>query len=278
MSISNKPISLSGIRHIALDMDGTIYKDNTLFPYTPRFLKTLNELNIGYTFLTNNNSISVSEYILKFQSLGLKLNEDSIYTSSMATHKYIQSMHPLAKRLFIIGTDGMQEEFRRAGYHVMSEDSSQEPELVIVGFDTALTFDKLSKGAYWIKEGKPFIATHPDRTCPTDEAQVLVDCGSVCAALEVATGISPEAVPGKPNPMMLDGILQKYGLHTDEVAMVGDRLYTDIAMAKEKGVLGILVLTGETQRSDLELSDYKPDIVVNSIDDLRVLLKQKQVP
>ena len=116
----------------------------------------------------------------------------------------------------------------------------------VVGFDTELTFARLCRAAYWISKGKPFIATHPDRICPTDQPTVLVDCGAICAALEQAAGRGPDVVLGKPDPCMLRGILSRHALAPEQLAMVGDRLYTDMAMARRAGALGVLVLTGET--------------------------------
>ncbi len=259
---------LSAIRHVALDMDGTIYNGSTLFPYTKSFLAGLQDLGIGYTFLTNNSSRSVNEYLKKIQGLGLEATAKNVYTSALATQKYLRNNYPDVKRIFILGTLGLKQEFRDAGYHVVNGDPAVEPEVVVVGFDTTLTFERLSKGAYWIKQGKPFIATHPDYICPTDEPLVLVDCGSVCAALEKATGISPEAVPGKPSPLMLEGILEEHGLQNNELAMVGDRLYTDVAMAQASGVRGVLVLSGEATEADLKTSPFTPDLVVPSIKEL----------
>ncbi|MEA3286061.1 MAG: HAD-IIA family hydrolase [Candidatus Marinimicrobia bacterium] len=267
---------LKAIRHVALDMDGTIYNGSTLFPFTKSFLAGLKIMGIGYTFLTNNSSKSVSEYLKKIHALGLEATAENVYTSALATQKYLRNSYPTAKRVYILGTTGLKQEFRDAGYHVVNGNPDEEPEIVVVGFDTTLTFERLSKGAYWIKQGKPFIATHPDYICPTDEPMVLVDCGAICAALEKATGISPEAVPGKPNPLMLEGILEEHGLQRSELAMVGDRLYTDVAMAQASGAIGVLVLTGEAIETDLETSPFTPDIVVPSIKELGEQLRQSQ--
>ncbi len=266
-SVKTQP-DLKAIRHVALDMDGTIYNGSNLFPYTIDFLNELTDLGIGYTFLTNNSSKSVQEYLKKIHALGIEATVDNVFTSALATQKYLRNTYPQAKRVFILGTAGLQQEFADAGYLVVNDKPKLEPELVIVGFDTTLTFERLSKGAYWIKQGKPYIATHPDYICPTDEPMVLVDCGAVCAALEKATDRVPEAVPGKPNPLMLEGIMEAHGLQRHELAMVGDRLYTDVAMAQESGVVGVLVLTGEASESDLPTSPFKPDIVVPSIKQL----------
>ena len=136
-----------------------------------------------------------------------------------------------------------------------------------------MTFARLCRAAYWIKNGKPFIASHEDRVCPTDQATVLVDCGSVCAALTEATGRKPDAVLGKPNPRMLGEVLQRHELRPENLAMVGDRLYTDMIMAQRAGALGVLVLTGEATAS--EAASYLPalDLVVEDISEFGEILK-----
>lgn len=266
-------VALQRIRHVALDMDGTIYSGGTLFESTRPFLALLGELGIGHTFLTNNSSKSAKDYLAHLAKMGIQATADQLYISTQATIEYLHEHKPEVKRLFALGTTSMREEIRLAGFDLV-EDSigdaahksdHQEPDAVVVAFDTGLTFARLCRAAYWIKQGKPFIATHPDRVCPTDEPTVLVDCGSVCAALEKATGRAPDKVLGKPDPCMLRGILLRHSLAADELAMVGDRLYTDMAMAHRAGVLGVLVLTGETTADDAARHSPAPDLVVSGL-------------
>jgi NagD protein len=162
----------------------------------------------------------------------------------------------------------MCEEFTCAGYELMPESANASPDAVIVGFDKTLTYARLCRAAWWIKQGKPYFATNPDRVCPTDEPTVLVDCGSICAALREATGRAPTAVLGKPDPAMLRGILHKHDLKPEQLAMVGDRLYTDVAMAHRAGVLGVLVLTGEATSEEAARHTPQPDLVVADIAEL----------
>jgi NagD protein len=138
---------------------------------------------------------------------------------------------------------------------------------VLVGFDTNLSYARLCRAAYWLSRGKPFIASHPDWVCPTDEPTVLVDCGSVCAALTAATGRQPDAVLGKPDPRMLRGLLHRHQLTADQLAMVGDRLYTDIEMARRAGALGVLVLTGESTAEDAARHPSPIDLIVTDLAD-----------
>jgi NagD protein len=256
---------LSKIRHVCLDMDGTIYKGSDLFPYTKDFLARLDDMGIGYTFLTNNSSKSVEAYLEHLRKMGIETTRDKMYTSGLATMDFLRHDYPGVKRVYILGTPSLKQEFVASGFEVMQA-ADDEPDAVVVGFDTTLTFEHLCECAWWIAQGKPFIATHPDLVCPTNLPTVLVDCGAVCRCLEAATGRKVEAVPGKPDPRMLEGIMRRHGLEPQETAMVGDRLYTDVAMANNAGAVGVLVLTGEATRADAEASaDVTADFVLESI-------------
>lgn len=258
------------IRHLALDMDGTIYRGGTLFDFTRPFLARMDALGIGYTFLTNNSSRSVRDYLKHLGRMGIEAGPDRLYTSTLSTIDYLREAHPGVRRLYLIGTPSLCAEFAEAGFVVVEGD--EEPEAVVVGFDLDLPFARLCKAAWWIRQGKPFIATHPDRVCPTDQPTILVDCGSICACLEAATGTSPAAVLGKPDPRMLTGILRRHGLEPGQLAMVGDRTYTDMAMARRAGALGVLVLTGESTAEDARACPTPPDLILPSLRELGDLL------
>jgi HAD superfamily hydrolase (TIGR01450 family) len=270
--------SLRHIRHVALDMDGTIYKGDTLFACTLPFLAQLRQLGIGYTFLTNNPSKSVPDYLAHLARLGLKAGPDELYTSAQATIDHLRRHLPAVRRLFIVGTPSMVAEFAQAGFEPVADDPGDVPDAVVVGFDLTLTYARLCRAAWWISGGKPFIATNPDRVCPTDQPTVLVDCGAICAALEKATGRAPDTVLGKPDPGMLAGILQRHSLQPQEVAMVGDRIYTDVLMAHRARAIGILVLTGESTVADAERADPAPHVVVPSLAEFGRLLVESRRP
>jgi NagD protein len=256
---------LRRVRHVALDMDGTIYSGGTLFPQTLPFLALLDELGIGHTFLTNNSSKSTRDYLVNLARFGIRAAPEQLYTSTQATISCLRRDYPNVRRLFVLGTPSLRAEIDEAGFMLTGENACDGPDAVIVGFDTSLEFVRLCRAAYWIKQGKPFIATHPDLVCPTDEPTVLVDCGSICAALEKAAGRGPDTVLGKPDPRMISGILERHAIASGELAMVGDRLYTDMAMARLAGALGVLVLTGETTATDAAKTETLPDLVVDNL-------------
>ncbi len=258
---------LSQIRHVVLDMDGTLYQGNHLFPETVPFLTGLRRLGIDYTFLTNNSSRSREAHLAHLEQLGIPCHEAELYTSTHATLRHLRTHYRSAKHLLILGTAGMIEEFAQAGYRA-TDGESDEPDAIIVSFDTTLTYEKLCRAAWWIARGKPYIATHPDRLCPTDRLTLLPDCGALCALLHAATGRDPDVVLGKPDPSMLEAILERHQLRSSQVAMVGDRLYTDIAMAHRAGVFGVLVLTGEARAADVEGASEPPDLVLPHLGEL----------
>lgn len=253
---------LAAIRHVALDMDGTIYRGGTLFETTEPFLALLRDLGISYTFLTNNPSKSAKDYLAHLREFGIPANEYQLYTSTQATIEYLRNERPQLTRLFVLGTPSMCAEFSAAGFTLVPDSPESVPDAVVVGFDTTLTYPRLCRAAWWISRDKPYFATNPDRVCPTDQPTVLVDCGAICAALEAATGKKPSAVLGKPDPAMIRGILHRHNLQPHNLAMVGDRLYTDIEMARRAGALGVLVLTGESQAEDAAQHSPAPDLVV----------------
>jgi HAD superfamily hydrolase (TIGR01450 family) len=268
--------SLAHVRHLALDMDGTIYSGGTLFPETLPFLARLKELGIGHTFLTNNSSHSSVDYLAKLRRLGIEAAPDQLYTSTQATIEYLRRAMPQCRRLFLLATPSTVAEVSSAGFVSTADSAADEPDAVVVGFDTTLAHNRLCRAAWWISQGKPFVATHPDRICPTDEPTVLVDCGAICAALQSATGKAPDVVLGKPDPCMIEGILRRHSLKPYNLAMVGDRLYTDMEMARRAGAVGVLVLTGETKARDLNQAANRPDVVLPGLAELAVVLAESR--
>lgn len=272
MSDEALKLACSKIKHVALDMDGTIYMGSTLFPWTKGFLASLADHGIGYSFLTNNPTKSIPDYLKKLQALGIEATSEEVYTTAVATIDYIKINHPEAKRLFVLGTPSMIKEFEDAGFEMAADDPADRPDILVVAFDMTLCYERLCRAAWWASQGVIYIATNPDRVCPTDKEVILVDCGSMCKCIEHATGRQPDIVIGKPNPDMLRCIQAKYGLASDEVAMCGDRIYTDVATARNAGSLGVLVLSGETTLETAINSDPQPDITALNIEEFGKLL------
>lgn len=264
------------VRHVALDMDGTIYMGATLFPFTLPFLEMLEANGIGYSFLTNNPTRSIADYLVKLERLGIKTGPDKMYTTAVAAIDYLKANMSGVRKIFALGTPSMLAEFEAAGFEIAPVETGVLPDALVVAFDTTLEYPRLCHAAWLASKGVPYIATNPDRVCPTDQPTVLVDCGSLCSAIEYATGRLPDIVIGKPNPDMLSGIRHRYGLAADEIAMCGDRIYTDVAMARNAGALGVLVLSGETTLETAFASDPMPDITAKSILEFGELLLESR--
>jgi NagD protein len=266
------PHDLASIRHVVLDLDGTIYRGDRLLAATLPFLAQLQTWGVGYTFLTNNTSRSKSDYVTKLQKLGIAASEGEIYTPADSTIAYLRSHLPQVTALAVLGTPSLCRQIDAAGFQVTWD----APQAVVVGFDTTLTYDRLCRAAYWISKGLPFIATHPDLVCPTDEPTVLVDCGSICACLIAATERRP-LVLGKPDPGILLQLSARLGLRTGQLAMVGDRIYTDIAMAQKAGALAVLVLTGEATAENAAAMSQPADLVVADIGEFGRLMQRARL-
>ena len=267
---------LANIRHVALDMDGTIYMGMSLFDYTIPFLQSLREMGITYSFLTNNPSTSIPDYLKKLAGMGIEATEEEMYTTALATIDYIKTNFPEARRLFLLGTPSMISEFEKAGFESLPDSAEERPDVLVVAFDKTLEYSRLCRAAYWAQQGVPYVATNPDRVCPTDQPTVLVDCGTICKCIEHATGRQPDIVLGKPDPNMLTGVQARYGVKPEEVAMVGDRIYTDIEMAHNAGAFGVLVLSGETTLQIADEAPRQPDLIADSIKVLGELLRESR--
>lgn len=268
---------LRGIRHVSLDMDGTIYLGSTLFPYTLPFLEKLGAMGIDYCFLTNNPTKSLDDYIAKLRRLGVPCGEGQMYSTTAAAIDYIKTHYPSARRLFLLGTPSMISQFEAAGFVSCADDPNDRPDVVVGAFDMTLTYSRLCRCAWWASHPEiPYIATNPDWVCPTDEETILVDCGSICACIAAACGRKPDMVIGKPNPGILLGILEKNGIAPEHAAMVGDRLYTDVKTALNAGACGVLVLSGETtlETALASVPEDRATLICESIEELGQLLEE----
>lgn len=249
-----------------LDMDGTIYLGDRLFPFAVPFIECLRARSKKWLWLTNNCSKSPKDYVAKLHRLGIDAKLDEIFTSGHATIAFLDSQKPGA-RLFVLGTSSFEGQLREAGF-VLTAD---RPDYVLASFDLTLTYEKLRTACELIQQGVPFVSSHPDKVCPT-ETWFIPDSGAICAAITAATGVEPRYF-GKPYKEMVDGALGRLGTPGERTAMIGDRLYTDMMMAKNAGITSILVLTGETKQEHLADSPIQPDYVLPSLAELTAVLQ-----
>lgn len=254
-AISPRPrTDLTGLRHFLLDMDGTVYLGPNLLEGAAEFVDYLKSSGRRFLFFTNNSSHDADEYRVKLDGLGIRVRRNDILTSGEATIRYLLTQTP-HRRVYVVGMPSFEEEARAAGLEL----TDNRPDAVVLAFDRSLTYEKLKKASLFLAAGLPYYATNPDKVCPT-EYGYIPDCAAMAALLETATGRMPHYI-GKPNPDMARLGMEKIGGTADTTVMVGDRLYTDMAMARAAGIRGALVLSGEATAATLSESAERPDYV-----------------
>ena len=262
-------MDLKNMKLFLFDMDGTLYLGSRLYDFTVELLDTIKKQGSRYIFVTNNSSKSVSAYIEKLQNMGISATEEDFFTSSQATAWYLKREHP-GKRLYVCGTQSLKDELLRQGFELT--ENIDETQCIVMGFDTELTFKKLEDVSKMLcTRDLPYIATNPDYVCPTEFGSVP-DCGSVCDMLYNVSGKRPVVV-GKPQPLMAQLAMEKWGCTPEQTVVVGDRIYTDIKSGLNAGCWTILVMSGETTYEILEKSGDKPHMVMESAAEILSILQ-----
>jgi HAD superfamily hydrolase (TIGR01457 family) len=251
--------SLSQVRCFLLDMDGTFYLGEELLEGALKFIDVVRQHGHEFLFLTNNSSKDSEQYAEKITRLGLTISHDKILTSGEATAMHIQQLEPGA-RVYVVGTKALENEFMARGFELTHE----SPNFAVLGFDTTLTYDKLWKLCDLVREGVPYLATHPDFNCPT-ETGFMPDIGAMIAFVKASTDREPDLIVGKPNPLFLEKAAERTGIPVSAMCMIGDRLYTDIALGATAGIPTVLVLSGETRQEDISTSPYQPSYIFQNL-------------
>lgn len=259
---SDKTNALKNITCFALDMDGTIYLGEQWIDGAREFLKAVEEAGKSYVFLTNNSSKGPENYVEKLGRMGLDVDKSRIVTSGQATIDYLKRNYP-GKKVFLLGNELLTKEFLEEGIE-LTEDNA---EVVVTGFDTSLTYSKMCRVCDYVRAGLPYIATHPDYNCPTENG-FIPDAGAIHAFIHASAFRYPDHVIGKPSGDIMDYLARRVGVSKAETAMVGDRLYTDVAAGVNNGYTGILVLSGEATMEDVETSEVVPDLIFDSVKEM----------
>lgn len=274
--LSKKKEILDKTELFVLDMDGTFYLENDILDGALDFLEAVKRAGKRYIFFTNNSSTSAELYIEKLARMNCNITRDMIMTSGDVMTSYLNTNYP-GKTVYLLGTKPLEDSFKAAGINLFNLENSdalanmdQRPDIVVVGFDKTLTFEKLSNACTYIREGALFLATHLDINCPM-KGGFIPDCGAICKAIELSTGKEPRFV-GKPFKETVDMVVASTGVPKERIAFVGDRIYTDVATGVKNGAMGVLVLTGETHREDIGKFDCDPDVVFESIKEMGQLL------
>lgn len=245
-----------------LDLDGTVYVDETPIGDMPQTLERLRKMGKKLVFLTNNSSKTEKEYEAKLRRIGLFGAGDGVYTSATATVEYLKA-HEAGKRVFLLGTEALKDKFRTEGI-VLDETS---PEVCVLAYDVTLTFEKMRKFDKFLRNGVKFLATHPDDVCPTADGS-MPDVGSFLALFKRSSHRTPDAVIGKPYRPMCDGIAARYGVERAAMCMVGDRMHTDIRFANRNKIGSVLVLSGETTQESMRNFPDVPDLVLSDFNEI----------
>jgi NagD protein len=249
------------IRSWLLDMDGVLVREDDAIPGADEFLTALREKALPFLVLTNNSIYTPRDLAARLLRSGLDVPEDSIWTSALATGKFLAEQRP-GGSAFVIGEAGLTTALHTAGYTLT--DSS--PDYVVLGETRTYSFERITQAIRLIADGARFIATNPDTVGPSPDGP-LPATGSVAALITRATGVDPYYV-GKPNPLMMRSALNTLDAHSESAAMVGDRMETDIVSGLEAGMHTVLVLTGLTERADAERFPYRPSRIVASVAEL----------
>ena len=259
-------MNIQDVRCFLLDMDGTFYLGENLIPGSLDFIRRVEETGRDFLFLTNNSSHNADFYVQRLKRMGLNVGREKVLTSGEATAAVLLEKYP-GKRAFVLGNEFLLEEMREAGVTVDQTD----PEIVVVGYDTTLDYQKMTAVCDFVRAGLPYIATHPDFNCPT-ETGFAPDIGAIMAFIEASTGRRADLVVGKPHTGIVQAALRRTGLAVGQLAMVGDRLYTDIETGLKSGMLSILVMSGETTPEMLAAYPHKPDLVFDRLAEMIPLL------
>ncbi len=257
---------LGKVRTFLLDMDGTFYLGDKIIEGSMEFLREVERTGRNYMFLTNNSSKSVKHYVQKLHKLGLDVGEEHILTSGQAAAQYLKREWA-GKRVYLLGNESLREEMAQHGIALDEEN----PELVLVGFDTTLDYAKMTRVCDLVRAGLPYIATHPDFNCPT-ETGYIPDIGAIMAFIEASAGRKADVIIGKPYGEIVKAACERTGLEPSQMAMVGDRIYTDVRTGVDHGLCAIMVLSGESTLEDIETFGIEPDLIFGKLGDMNEYL------
>ena len=256
---------LKNIKLFMLDMDGTLYLGERVIKGAPEFIGRIKQNGAKVMYFTNNASKDRTLYIEKLNRLGFKASIDEIVSSGDVTAAFLNN-HRAGKKVYLMGTPACERQFREAGVNLVP--IGEKCDIVVVSFDTTMTYEKVENACTQIMNGAEFLSTHPDINCPTEDG-FIPDSGAICAMVALSTGKQPRYF-GKPYAETIEMVEEMTGLKRDSIAMVGDRLYTDIALGKKNGFTAVMVLSGEGTMEDIKAlpDELKPDYIFDSVDEI----------
>lgn len=255
---------------VVCDLDGTIYLEDTPIAQSHEFVEKILSSGKQLFYFTNNTSRSRATYLQKISKLGFPVEDKNLITAADCADSYLRR-HNYFPRIYLVGNHDLKTEFEGRGYICVGDAQAYDkplPTAVLLGFDTELTYRKIHTCYDLILKNVPYIATHADLLCPVTKTTFKPDVGSFISLFETATGGRRPVVVGKPHQDAVTAISERAQVPPEKIAFIGDRLYTDIRMAMNFNMVGVLVLSGETTEEMLEQSSDRPKIVVDSVADL----------
>ncbi len=256
-------LDFSTVRTILFDMDGVLYRGQSVLPGVRELLNFCKQHDIAYACITNNATRTRAQYAEKLTGLQLPIPAERVFTSSLITSHYLRQHYPRGTTVYALGMSGLSDALFHDGYFVAQDD---RPHLVVQGADFTVTYEKLKRACLAINAGARFVATNLDRTFPSEEG-LVPGAGALVAIVQSATGVEPLVV-GKPEPMIFQVALDMLGGTPETALVIGDRLDTDIAGACNAGIRSVLMLTGVSQQEDVDRSNVQPDLVCDTLEHL----------
>lgn len=257
---------LKEIECFLLDLDGTVYLEDSWIFGAVEFLRKVEESGRQYYFLTNNSSRCAEDYVAKFRRMGFAVEKEKIIASGEVTAAYVKEQYP-HEPVFVLGNESLKREFTNRGIALAEE----KAKVLVTGFDTTLTYRTMTIACDLARKGVPYIATHPDFNCPV-KGGFIPDIGAIEAFIAASTGRHPDVILGKPYPGIVEYALKRAGVKRAHTAMVGDRLYTDIPAGVRNGLVSIFVLSGEGKLEELPQYTEQPDLIFSSVREISELL------
>ena len=265
------------VRYMIIDMDGVLWHGNTPLPGLVMFFETLAEYDIQFILATNNATRTPSQYQEKLAQFGVVVSREQVLNSAEATAGYLEQHYPAQSPVFVVGEDGLRQAVVARGFIVVTDDTAVRslptpPKIVVAGLDQTVCYDRLATASLLVGAGADFIGTNPDPSFPSERGQVP-GAGAIQAVITATTGVTPKII-GKPERAMFDEARRRMGAPIEGTVMVGDRLTTDIAGGNAAGLVTVMVLTGISQREDLEGSAVRPDFIFEDIGELAEALPE----
>lgn len=248
-------------KNFLIDMDGVLVSGSTLIPGADAFINRLRESGTKFLLLTNNSRHTPRDLAFNLQKIGLNISEENIFTSALATARFLHMQKPNGTA-YVIGESGLTAALHQVGYII----TEHNPDYVVLGETVSYNFDQITRAVRLILQGARFIGTNPDATGPS-ETGIVPACGAMAALIATATGVQPFFV-GKPNPLMMRSALNYLEVHSEDTMMIGDRMDTDMIAGVQSGIGTILVLSGVTRLEAVDRFPYVPNYVVGSVADI----------